>query len=182
MGIALLPRLEYLVATSFILSVITRKIKISNHCTIRGLTVDNRCIFGNTIIFLAKEIMKSDPIYPGSNFHWWEATNFGKRKLNDINIRKNVIRTSGNLDRMREFLGGQPVIITSWYRDPVSNKSVGGTSNSRHLTGDGVDFFVRHLTPKQVYQRLDPWHGSKGGLGLYSGHIHIDWRGYRARW
>lgn len=126
--------------------------------------------------------MISEPIYPGSNFHWWEATQYGRRKVSDKSVRANIIRTARNLDRIREFLGGQPIIITSWYRDPVSNKQVGGVSNSRHITGDGVDFFVRHLTPRQVYNRLDAYHHSKGGLGLYSGHIHIDWRGHRARW
>ena len=126
--------------------------------------------------------MKSDPIYPGSNFHWWEASNFGKRKLDNQSIRKNIIRLAGHLDRMREFLGSQPVIITSWYRDPVSNKAAGGVSNSRHLQGDAVDFFVRHLSINETYKRIDAWHGSRGGLGKYATHLHLDLRGHRARW
>ena len=42
------------------------------------------------------------------------------------------------------------VIITSSYRDPQYNASVGGAKRSRHLTGKAMDIVVPGLTPEQV--------------------------------
>ena len=82
--------------------------------------------------------------------------------------------------------GGRRIQINSWYRDPITNKAVGGASQSRHMAGDAVDFLVvegaGYLNPFDVYGRLDPWWGNRGGLASSSLFTHIDVRGYKARW
>ena len=114
-----------------------------------------------------------DPIIPGSNFFWYEATNGGDRER--------VITTQAEVDgivemaraaqRVRSLLA-EPMIVTSWFRPESLNTQVGGAPNSLHILGRGMDFYCNSKTPLTIYRLLDPtW---TGGMGLYSGHIHID--------
>lgn len=125
---------------------------------------------------------KKDLIQGSKNFYWWEAIPPGRPNPSNSNVFQSIIYTAGYMDAVRSRLGNRAIRVTSWYRDSTTNANVGGATDSRHLYGDAVDCCCEHLTPKQMYEYLDAWHGSKGGLGLYSTHIHIDLRGYRARW
>lgn len=87
------------------------------------------------------------------------------------------------LETVREHLGGHPMIITSGYRTRAYNRSVGGSKNSRHLTGDACDFVVRipRLILPNVYWRIrhlidDGVLPRRIGLGGYEDHIHLDVR------
>ena len=86
------------------------------------------------------------------------------------------------LEEIRKMYGNKPMQINSWYRDPATNAAVGGASQSRHLSGDAVDFVVPGVSCFDVFARLDPWWGSRGGLASSSVFTHIDVRGYKARW
>lgn len=74
--------------------------------------------------------------------------------------------------------------ITSAYRPPAYNRAVGGVSNSTHLDGLAADIYADHLSTRQLYDICDAVVGSSGGVGYYptQGFVHIDVRGYRARW
>lgn len=83
------------------------------------------------------------------------------------------------LDEIRETVG--PVYVNSGIRCKLHNANEGGASNSRHLYGDAADIRCAGKTPRQLYDiacKLLP----KGGVGLYSWGIHVDTRGYQARW
>lgn len=62
--------------------------------------------------------------------------------------------------------------VTSWWRSPARNKSVGGTRNSRHLMGLGVD-----LVPDVGESRAEVMATARK-LGLQvvdeQDHIHIE--------
>ena len=75
-----------------------------------------------------------------------------------------------------------PVVITSGYRCPAHNKNVGGATHSRHIVGDAVDIKVSNVDAIDVYATADTLVGGSGGVGKYPTWVHIDWRGYRARW
>ena len=79
------------------------------------------------------------------------------------------------LDRIRDSLG-VPVYITSGFRCPSHNASVGGVANSQHLDGtaadityDGVD--VEKLTDIAI-------DSGASGVGSYfnQGFVHVDCR------
>ncbi|RQZ27301.1 peptidase M15 [Burkholderia sp. Bp9017] len=55
-------------------------------------------------------------------------------------VAANLRRTAEALERVRELLGGRPVIITSGYRSPALNRAVGGVPNSAHQAGLAADF------------------------------------------
>lgn len=120
------------------------------------------------------------------NFTWDEAVKGGSRIPATPAITRNIISIAQSLDDVRAMLGHQPITVTSWYRPPAINRAVGGASQSTHLLGHAVDFQHAKLRPKAIYDRLDPWWGSRGGLAWCDrpgrSFVHLDLRGYRARW
>ncbi|MEO1392052.1 MAG: D-Ala-D-Ala carboxypeptidase family metallohydrolase [Cyanobacteria bacterium J06634_5] len=124
----------------------------------------------------------SEPIVPNGNFTWAEATKNGSRIPQSRSIVYGIIRVARVMEEVRSRLGDRPIRINSWYRDPATNRAVGGARYSRHLSGDAIDFVVIGLHSYTVYDRLNRWWGSQGGLASSSIFTHIDTRGYYARW
>ncbi|HEY9763917.1 MAG TPA: D-Ala-D-Ala carboxypeptidase family metallohydrolase [Trichocoleus sp.] len=116
------------------------------------------------------------------HFTWGEATHGGTRIPENQDVVYGMIRAAKALEDIRYRLGGRPMSINSWYRPPAINAAVGGARQSRHLVGDAVDFVVSGYHPYDVFDRLDAWWGSRGGLASASVFTHLDTRGYRARW
>lgn len=77
---------------------------------------------------------------------------------------------------------GKPVTITSAYRTPTRNKSVGGTTYSQHLYGMAADIKVNGVVPKKVADYVETLLPGRGGIGLYETFTHIDVRETKARW
>jgi len=126
------------------------------------------------------QVRTTDPIVPGGNFIWAEATKDGTRLPVNEMISNNIIRMAKRMDEVRSRLGDRSITVTSWYRPPAVNRAVGGASRSTHLQGHGVDFVVAGLSPGEVQRQLDPWWS--GGLGYGRTFTHLDNRGYRVRW
>ena len=84
--------------------------------------------------------------------------------------------------------------INSGHRTPHINEKVGGASKSRHIVGEAIDLkigdvdkdgFITVEDKNKILKICDlELIGNKGGVGKYPGTrvIHIDTRGYRARW
>ncbi|MEM9220019.1 MAG: D-Ala-D-Ala carboxypeptidase family metallohydrolase [Cyanobacteria bacterium P01_F01_bin.150] len=123
-----------------------------------------------------------EPIIKGGHFSWAEATKNGSRIPVDASVIDNIIRIAKVMEEVRELVGNKPITVNSWYRDPATNRRVGGASKSRHLVGDAVDFTVAGISPPKVNAMLEPWWGDRGGIASASCFTHIDARGYKARW
>ena len=85
------------------------------------------------------------------------------------------------LQKVRNHFG-KPVTITSAYRTPTRNKSVGGTTYSQHLYGMAADIKISGVTPKKVADYAETLLPGKGGIGVYDTFTHIDVRATKARW
>lgn len=87
------------------------------------------------------------------------------------------------LDRIRERTG-RPVYINSGVRCSRhnANPAVGGASDSRHLYGDAADIRCPGFAVRTLYDIACEVVGNSGGVGLYSWGVHVDTRGYYARW
>lgn len=84
------------------------------------------------------------------------------------------------LDAFRERVG-EPVYVNSGIRCEEHNAAVGGAKGSRHLYGDAADIRCNGKIPEQLYEIADEIF-CDGGVGLYDWGIHVDARGYKARW
>jgi len=86
------------------------------------------------------------------------------------------------LEKIRRKTG--KLTITSGYRPPAYNRSVGGVSNSQHLDGLAADIYSDDISIQKLYDIVDTLVGHSGGVGFYLRHgfVHVDVRGYRARW
>lgn len=81
--------------------------------------------------------------------------------------------------------------IISGHRTPGHNRNVGGKSESRHMMGDALDIKIGDIDGDGMATREDKKLllpilrrviGNSGGLGVYAMSVHIDARGFRARW
>lgn len=52
----------------------------------------------------------------------------------------NIGVTAAYMERVRSILEDNPIQVTSWYRSPLVNKAVKGSTTSDHLQGYAVDF------------------------------------------
>ena len=84
------------------------------------------------------------------------------------------------LQKIRNHFG-KAVTITSAYRTPKHNKSVGGTTYSQHLYGKAADIKVQGIAPKEVAAYAETLLG-EGGIGTYNTFTHIDFRSTKSRW
>ena len=108
------------------------------------------------------------------NFGLWE---FECKHCQAVKIHPELVR---RLQIARDRIG-RPIVITSGYRCPEHNRAVGGASNSQHLYGTAADVKCPGLTVQELYNVLEPLFPD-GGVGRYSGHVHVDVRGTKARW
>lgn len=126
-------------------------------------------------------VFGTELIIPDGHFNWNEATKNLKIRPVQIAVETNIYEAAKMMEQVRYELGSFPLHVTSWYRNYDHNRKVGGSSKSLHLQGRAVDFYCLYLTPKEIFNILDKkW--DKGGLSAYKSHVHIDCRGYKARW
>ena len=85
------------------------------------------------------------------------------------------------LDRIRERLG-VPIYINSGYRCPAHNAEVGGVPNSQHVEGTAADITYDGIDVDYLAQIAEEC--GADGIGRYYNQdfVHVDVRGYEARW
>jgi hypothetical protein len=97
--------------------------------------------------------------------------------------RSRVVKLAWGLEQLRTHLGG-PVHILSGYRTPAYNTLIGGASQSQHVQARAADLVVSPWGQDRLVaaaERVDVFYN--GGIGVYpSGGVHVDVRGYKARW
>lgn len=126
-------------------------------------------------------VYTDQPIIPGGDFYWGEATKNATRIPPTTTITENIIQLARELQRARNQIG-RPFQVNSWYRPPDVNQAVGGASRSQHLFGKAADIQVSGLSGRQVANAVFGWWN--GGIGIYSSMpslIHLD-TGPRRYW
>ena len=66
----------------------------------------------------------------------------------------NLQKLAEFLERVKEALGGKPVMINSAFRSKQVNDSVGSKDTSQHRTGCAADFKVPGMTPDAVVRAI----------------------------
>ncbi|MDT9691328.1 D-Ala-D-Ala carboxypeptidase family metallohydrolase [Streptomyces sp. P9(2023)] len=95
--------------------------------------------------------------------------------------KSNALRAMWKLEALRHALGDVPISVSSGFRSYACNSAVGGSSDSRHLYGDGIDLTGSPSLCTLAKQARN--HGFNGILGPgYPGHgdhTHVDTRASR---
>ena len=85
---------------------------------------------------------------------------------------------------VRDYVG-VPIRIVG-YRCPTHNAEIGGDKNSAHLYGLALDLssWNGDISPENIYKYIEDNFPEVEGLGIYSGHTHIDFahNGKRVTW
>lgn len=78
------------------------------------------------------------------------------------------------LDRLTQSWG-QPLSVTSGYRDPATNARVGGARNSQHTHGNAFDISVAGMSPEQrLALATAARNAGFQGFGFYDNSLHFD--------
>jgi hypothetical protein len=119
------------------------------------------------------------------NITWQEILHFAPngsyRPPANAAVVNNLIQISIRAQELRDKLG-VPLILRSGYRDPATNKRVGGASQSQHVLGNALDIAFPGHRPSDLYRALSgSW---QGGLAYSNSmdFLHIDRRQGSARW
>lgn len=82
------------------------------------------------------------------------------------------------LEKLRQRIN-YPIKISSAYRCPTHNRTIGGAKESQHIFGTATDIVVPQLSTPALYALcVDIF----DGVGLYDTFVHVDSRGYESRW
>lgn len=98
---------------------------------------------------------------------------------------KSMSPTLKLIDKMVTRIGAPLHEITSAYRSPRYNRAVGGRSKSYHMQNMATDIQFRGISPYHVAyvaKQLRTQGYFKGGIGRYSGFVHVDTRGMNVDW
>lgn len=110
---------------------------------------------------------------------------YGKNTNPPEELWENIIPTIRILDELRYTIGA-PIILTSVYRSPAYNRTLGGKTKSMHIQFNAVDFVVRdRSTPTDwaaILKMMRAEGRFRGGIGVYSSYVHLDTRGRNADW
>lgn len=89
-------------------------------------------------------------------------------------VKANVIRLATRMDDLRDRFG--PLGVTSWFRDPETNRRVGGVSNSQHLLGYAADVYPLRYDGREFEKWCEAnWPGGVGrGQNSGRGFTHLD--------
>jgi zinc D-Ala-D-Ala carboxypeptidase len=68
-------------------------------------------------------------------------------------IKVEIFRTAEFMERVRDYVQA-PIHILSWYRCPLLNEAVKGSSSSQHMTGSAVDFYVNNVEIEELFRQL----------------------------
>ena len=135
------------------------------------------------------------PNFKGAEFtpYWTRVRNGVSNSAPDDDLWENVVPTLVVLQRFRTETGS-PVQLLSTFRSSRYNKAIGGATHSQHTQFRAIDFTVSSGTPAQWARRLRSYRGDeftnplggsftlRGGIGVYSGFVHLDTRGTVADW
>lgn len=98
---------------------------------------------------------------------------------------KKMSPTLKMIDKMVTRIGAPLREITSAYRSPRYNRAVGGKSKSYHMQNMATDIQFRGISPYHVAyvaKQMRTQGYFKGGIGRYSGFVHVDTRGTNVDW
>ncbi|MEM9264002.1 MAG: D-Ala-D-Ala carboxypeptidase family metallohydrolase [Cyanobacteria bacterium P01_F01_bin.13] len=143
--------------------------------------------FKTTAVPGISQLEMYDPVHRESaqNIFWYELLHFDGKNFRcpeNAAVTQRIIALAKDLQWIRDNCGGGSMTINSGYRDPETNRRVGGARNSRHIYGDACDYTVAGIHPHKMNDWLCSSRLANNGIASASVFTHYDRRSYRARW
>jgi putative chitinase len=66
----------------------------------------------------------------------------------------NLVRLAAFLEKVKETIGGKPVMVNSAFRSEAVNNAVGSRNTSQHRIGCAADIRVPGMTPDEVVKAV----------------------------
>lgn len=109
------------------------------------------------------------------HFRLWE---FESKDTREVRVSPDLV---SRLERLRDLLQ-RPVEVLSGYRTPEQNARVGGVAGSFHMHGLAADVTWEGFELEAAVKLAEQ--AGFDGIGRYprKGFLHVDVRGYLARW
>jgi len=83
-----------------------------------------------------------------------QATRLGIKNIPSPNVMGNLNLLADGLEQVRALLG-KPINVSSGYRSPTLNRSIGGSPTSHHCLGFAADFTARQFgSPDDVVRKI----------------------------
>lgn len=118
--------------------------------------------------------MRKNDIQISANFRLYE---FESPDTQEVIVHPLLVQ---KLQQLRERIG-RPIHINSAYRTPEHNKAIGGAKNSEHPKGTAADLDCPEgMSIDQFAAECEAV--GFDGIGKYHTFVHVDVRGYKARW
>ncbi len=92
-----------------------------------------------------------------NNFSLEELTVTDHRTLDNtpnLQERANLQRLAEFLEKVKELLGGKPIMINSAFRSKAVNDACGSKDSSQHRIGCAADIRVPGMTPDEVVRAI----------------------------
>lgn len=132
--------------------------------------------------FMPSDLFYKQAIYGNNDSLYW---------LIDEKILFQVLAFQDELEK--NGFDRDAFVITNGYRHPAYNKQIGGAKQSRHIVGEAVDITAKDVNKdgkinqddkRIILAAAEIVVGNTGGVGRYPNtlSIHMDTRGYKARW
>ena len=86
------------------------------------------------------------------------------------------------LELTRQWFGGKPVAVHSWFRCADHNKKVGSSDTSWHLIGGAADISINGVKPIEICRFIRAKFPNQYGVGIYDWGVHLDVRSAKADW
>lgn len=118
--------------------------------------------------------MRKNDVKVSENFRLYE---FESPDTHEVVVDPSLIQ---KLQELRDRIG-KPIHINSAYRTAAHNRAVGGVKDSQHPKGTAADLHCPDgLTIDQFAAHCEAV--GFDGIGKYHTFVHVDVRGYSARW
>jgi hypothetical protein len=131
----------------------------------------------------ARHFRADELLFLGASHHGTGSC-AGKNRLPPRELWPNIVPLVHALDAIRDHVG-KPIRLTNVYRDGPYNTCVGGVSSSQHLLFKAADIVASGANSTECARcaRAVRTGGVfTGGIGHYTGFVHVDVRGEIADW
>lgn len=131
------------------------------------------------------DVVAAQAVAGGFNSASLQKLNYLMRDRRENKVRAIDPKLYLKLMQVQSRLGmrNSEILVLSGYRTPRSNRAVRGASNSYHVQGKAVDFYIQGVSLSRIRNAAESLHN--GGVGYYprSNFVHVDtgpvrsWRG-----